>query len=138
MTPIQSPVLTSLMYGPWLPVRRRHCRWQPDIPQQLMVMRPGGSENLWPVLEVVVHFQDRAPLRSALALHDTYHTLCARVQGQLALGPNCAFRLPTYCPAEPGAPLHLFLHQYQIIDPWNDEPPDRELSWGLVDVRRVA
>ena len=56
----------------------------------------------------------------------------------LGLTYHCGLHLPTYCPVERGAPLHLYLHQYLPHDPWNDPPPEPAPAWGLVDLRRLA
>ena len=46
--------------GPVLPASRCTGRWRPVAPPHLHVLSPGGNEDLWPVLEIVVHFQHMA------------------------------------------------------------------------------
>ena len=125
-------------FGPTLPARRRDCRWQPVNPPLLQIVGPGDEEDLWPVLEVVVHFRHLATRRLAFPLHTDAGTVYREVTGALGITRNSGLRLPSYCPVERGAPLHLFLDHYGPHDPWNDPPPDSVLTWGLLDVRRVA
>ena len=115
---------------PTAPQRGRHRRWQPAVPHMLRVLTPGDQEELWPVQELVVHLQHQAPHRTVAAMEDSAADIALR------LSTNCALRLPTYCPAEPGAPLHLFLHHSQLHDPWND-PDVPPTNWALVDLRRI-
>ena len=125
-------------FGPMPPSRRCPQRWQPETPGALQVLAPGATEDLWPVLEVVVHFQSRPDLRVTLDLQNGAGELYRIVTRALGLSDNSGFRLPSYCPVEPGSPLHLYLHEYQILDPWNDPPEVRTSAWGLVDIRRIA
>ena len=122
--------------APTIPEPSRHRRWRPEAPHLLQVLDPGEHEDLWPVQEVIVHLQHRASHRVVVPFEESATAVCARVRRELRLSVNCALRLPTYCPIEPGAPLHLFLHQYQIHDPWND-PDVPPTNWALVDLRRV-
>ena len=86
-----------MTFGPTLPARRPGLRWQPDIPNALQVLRPAEAEDLWPVLEVAVHFQGRACHRVVLPLSAEARTLLEQVVQGLGLSFNCGFRLPTYC-----------------------------------------
>ena len=125
-------------FGPLLPRRRHGCRWQPEAPVALQVLSPSEREELWPVQEVVVHFEGRAPVRIGAPFEQDARRLYDRVLRFLGISQNSAFRLPTYCPVEEGAPLHLWLHQYEIHDPWNDPPQAQRRSCALVDLRRLT
>ena len=125
-------------FGPTLPLRRRGTRWQPETPTELQVLSPADIEDLWPVSEVVVHFIGSAPRRMDVPFGTEAHVVLSNVMRTCGVTRNCALRLPTYCPAEPGAPLHLFAYQYDAFDPWNDPPAVGQQSWALLDLRRVV
>ena len=122
----------------WSAARRHGCRWQPEVPPMLQSLAPADFEELWPVQEIVVHFVGRAPHRSIHPMETESREILGQVMRSLRLSCNCALRLPTCCPAEEGAPLHLFLHQYDVLDPWNDPPEDHQRSFGLIDMRRLT
>ena len=114
------------------------ARWQPSLPAELTVVAPRSREDLWPVTEVVVHLQGRTPCRYQLPFGQDVAVLRVQVCHDLQLPATSVFRLPTYCPVEPGCPLHLYLHVPKVFDPWNDPECEPEQSWGLVDVRRCT
>ena len=124
--------------NPHAPTGRSTGRWQPRIPGVLNTPAPRSTEDLWPVTEVVVHFSNRGPVRCQLPFTQDVSVLHAQLCQRLAVPATSHFRLPTFCPAEVGCPLHLFLHVPDVYDPWNDpsDVPDR--VWALVDVRRCV
>ena len=125
-------------FAPHAAIGRASGRWQPRLPAELEVLMPRSREDLWPITEVVVHFSTRAPGRFQLPFGSDVAVLKVQICQALRLPANCAFRLPTHCPAEVGCPLHLFLHVPEIFDPWNDPPHAPEQHWAIVDVRRCV
>ena len=97
-----------------------------------------SSEDLWPVTEIVVRLRDRSPVRAQLPFNQDLSVLRVQLCVSLGLASTCDFRFPSYCPAEQGCPLHVFLHVPSILDPWNDPEHSPEQIWALVDVRRCV
>ena len=123
---------------PSLPRQQPQVRWRARFQPRLDVLHPGSSEDLWPVTEVVVHSQHRAPCRLQLPFNQDSSVLLLQAREVLGTTPNSGWRLPTHCPAEIGCPLHLFLFEVVPWDPWNDPREEDAPAWGLIDLRRIG
>ena len=121
-----------------VPAGRPTGRWQPRLPEELRVVMPRSSEDLWPVTEIVVHVRDGPSLRCQLPFMQDLDTLRAQVCQRAGLAATANFRMPTHCRAEVGCPLHVLLHVPCAHDLWNDPPEVPEHIYGIIDVRRLV
>ena len=104
------------------------ARWAHPWPRHLPLSRPHHFSDAAPSDLVMVHRLERVPLLCRVDGHLRFGQACTALHEQLGTISGY-FRLPQFCPATPGIPLHLVL---------DDRKERSSRTLGIIDLRHMC